>query len=171
MVTELRITRQRGGNHHPLSVRGFTNSDGQLTELVKGIQSFLKQRSQFKTYEGQLAAAIKGMGADIVKWPGSGITFPDYIARGWGHTCGAIDIYAEFNGKRAGIEFEEHGWYQACVPELLKLGWSDLDYRIIAWQVGRLSTMERLSEVKMLPFPNPVLVITQFRTMEVSSGD
>jgi len=23
MVTELKITRQRGGNHHPLSVRGF----------------------------------------------------------------------------------------------------------------------------------------------------
>lgn len=170
MVDELKVTPGRGGNHHPLSVRAFISKDTLLTKLTKGIQLALRNRGEPRIYEGCFEKVLRDMGAEIVEWPGRGVQFPDYITREWGHSCGAIDLYAELNGKRIGLEVEESGWYRACESELLKLGWSDLDYRIVAWDVRQLGPIGKLASVEMLPFPNSVLVITQFGIVEVSSG-
>ena len=82
---------------------------------------------------------------------------------------GNIDIHAERAGKRIGIEVEESGWHGAFTPELLKLGWSDLDYRLVAWDVRRQYPIEKLPRLRMLPFPNAITVVTRFGAVEVSS--
>jgi len=165
------LLRQRGGNRHPLSVTGFTSKDEKLAEVVAAIQLAIRQHDRLRIYEGAIEDALKRAGATCIKMSGYNLAFPQAIAKACGHTGGNIDIYAEFSDKRAGIEVEPVGWYRACESELLKLGWSDLDYRIIAWGVRQPGPIRKLVYVEMLPFPNPVLVITQFGIMEVSNGD
>lgn len=68
MVDELKITRQRGGNRHPLSVRAFildylaANGEQYIAEMHRGYKRALKalaERNPRRVFNGKRGRSVK----------------------------------------------------------------------------------------------------------------
>jgi len=158
----------------PISVRESITCDNDAVLLATLVCEAVKEASHFAQPlgDGYIGLRIErvlaplGIKLSLEEYP---VEFPDEIARAWGHSAGGIDLHGEYKGKSIGIEDESVGWYRACEPEILKLGWSDLDIRICAWGIRQRKALERFKGMEMLPFPKPVIVVTKFGLLEVSN--
>lgn len=153
----------------PLLVKDFNSIDQPLILLVKGIQTVLEQSWPSRITEKEMVESLKRMGAYLSGTINYKVTLPLKVAKYLGYTYGVIDIHATFNQKHLGVEVSRHQWYGKCIPELLKLSWAELDYRIIAWTARRIETVEKLEQVELPKLPQPVLVITHNTIKEISN--
>jgi len=182
MQREFHLSR---GLRKPISVWNFIAGDEDEELVVRGIRRAIEEAISLgwiwdgdisRYIEKNLAPAgvvfkVSAYGAAKSGFDPPFAKFPKPIAEAWGHSTGGIDLYAEFNGKLIGIEDEPIGWYRACEPEVLKLGWiSGLDYRICAWGTRQRATIERFKGLEMLPFPHEVVVVTRSEIMRVRNG-
>lgn len=157
-----------------LSIRPFTTHDGELENIIGLISNATKEATKpvGPLRDGCIGLRIQDALAPLgvrLSFEECGVRFPSDIAVACRHWGGQVDFSARYKGKTIGIEDEPSGWYRACVPEILKLGWSSFDIRVCAWGIRLRSALERFKTIEMLPFPNTVIVVTKFGVLEVSS--
>lgn len=152
-----------------LLVNDFNSKDQSLTFLIKSIQTAIKESWPPGITEKGMLETLKGIGINLAESVQYSVTFPPEIAKYLGCTYGVIDIHAVFDQKHLGVEVNRHQWYGKCIPELLKLSWAELDYRIIAWTARWIETVEKLEQVELPILPQPVLVITHNTIKEISN--
>lgn len=152
-----------------IKLTDFDSRSEALRNVVARIHAEIARKRLFSFTEGNIGRVLECAGCADVRGQTLLETYTPEVSWYLRHKHGRGDLSARIGEDLIGVEVSNSPWVGKCAVDILKLSCARVAHRLVAWNVKRLSTIDRL-ETFDLPIPvEKVIILTRDFVKEANS--